>query len=208
VGSLCWGQTDHYFELAGTCGSGCGMAMHLLCLGTDFKARVTLPPPPAPGAAKIAFVAGPLNGNSTVAGADALCAAEARNANLAGTFQALIAPTGASAASRFTASAGPYHRPDGLPVAVTASDLFMGRIITPIVQSAAGRYVNSTNSALTGALTPFEVGTDAGNCRNWTSNAQSDQVVVGAPMGTGANFFNAGSTSCATDYYSVLCLQK
>lgn len=206
AGSMCWGQTDHSWELAGTCGDGCGQAMHLLCLGTDFKAQVTLPP--APAGAKIVFVGPVLKGNATVAGADALCAAEARNANLPGTFLALITPTGVSAASRFTASAGPYHRPDGLPVAATANDLFSGRIQAPILQSASGRYISGTNDALTGGMSPFEVGVDASNCRNWTSNAAADRIVTGAPMGTGTNFFNHGLNNCAIDYYWMLCMQK
>ena len=207
VGALCWGRTDHSWELAGTCGSACGMAMHVVCLGTDYKARVG-PPPPAPAGAKLAFVAATLGGSATVAGADALCASEARNAALGGAFQALVAPTGATAASRFDLAAGPYHRPDGMLIAATASDLFMGRITAPIVQSARGRYADSTNGVITGARTPFEVGSDANNCRNWGSAAPGDRMIVGAPFGTGSNFFNDGTASCSVDYYGVLCLQK
>ena len=206
VGRMCWGQTDHSWELAGTCGDGCGLAMHLLCLGTDYKAQVTLPA--LPPSAKIAFVGPVLKGNSTVAGADALCASEAKNANLPGTFLALITPTGMTAASRFTLSAGPYHRPDGLPIAATANDLFMGKIAAPIIQSASGRYISGGNDALTGGTTPFEVGVDANNCRNFTSNAAGDRTITGAPMGTNTNVFNAGFTSCSTDYYWMLCMQK
>lgn len=203
---MCWGQTDHSWELAGTCGDGCALPMHLLCLGTDFKAVVA--PPARPASAKIAFVGGTFKANGTVAGADAICSSEARTAGLTGTFQALITPTGASAASRFDLAAGPYHRPDGLPIAATANDLFMGRIAAPIIQWADGRYIRGTNGALTGGASPFEVGTDSKNCRNWTTNAASATAVVGAPMGTNVNFYNHGTTPCSTDYYWLLCLQK
>src|SRR5262249_56719028 len=79
--------------------STCSSPGRLYCFGINNLASVTVTPPPA---FRRAFMTkNPFTPGGGIAAADSLCAMEASNAGLPGTYKALLATTTASAASRF-----------------------------------------------------------------------------------------------------------
>ena len=107
-----------------------------------------------------------------LAAADALCAQEAGNAGLPGSFKALLATDGASAASRFNLQGGPWVRPDGVAIVDKAADLGAGRLIAPIDVSASGAFDFRWGAwAWAGASSTAAPGDAVSSCASWTSTA-------------------------------------
>jgi trimeric autotransporter adhesin len=167
------GRTDggpNSWTYYATCVGGCCSAPSLIyCFGIDKSVPLVFPT----STGKRAFVtsqshSGNLGG---VTGADSICAQEATNAGLSGTFRALLATTTASAASRFTV-ASQYVRPDGQVIA-TGSALFSGDAPrSGIWQTASGSYVGGL-LVWTGAASIIQPGTVDSTCGDWLSTSST-----------------------------------
>jgi hypothetical protein len=176
------GGTDIWTEQPGF---DCGEPAPLYCFGIDHQTEVTV----APVTGRRAFVTKTgFGATSGLAGADAICEFEAQDAGLPGTFRALLADNGATAASRFNLAGGPWYRVDG--VALT-SDLVTLR--APINLHADG--VTELGLAWTGAASPITPGDLGSTCNGWTSAAASG--VTGTIGRSGPSFFGGGPLSCS-----------
>ena len=188
--------------------SNCSTTRRLYCFQTDHTS--VLVPPAASG--KIAFVStktflpGPGVG---IAGADALCAANATSAGLPGTYKALLATTTASAASRVTL-APLYVRPDGVPIATGATIASGSALDSGIWQRHDGSYIPATGDLVfTGAPSPSAVSPGLANsCDDWTSSAGIDSVYIGADTFADSSWWNLASNGDCTPALAVYCLQQ
>ena len=109
------------------------------------------------------------------AGADAMCAAAASAAGVAGTFAAWLSVTGTDANTRIGASTQPFQLLDGSPVAVNTATFSSGVLVGPINRDEAGNLVVPgdvwTNTKSDGTLNA------AGACGDFTSNAHASSPV-------------------------------
>ena len=141
-----------------------------------------------------------------------LCQSEAGAARLPGTYMALLAPTGASAASRFSSSGLPWIRPDGIPLASTADAFFSASLLdVPPNVTADGFAYFGNMGVWSGAARPANTGADATNCANWTSSSATAKGEAGAAGDSTANsFFNMFGTivACNATWMSLACLQE
>ena len=102
---------------------------------TSAPVSAPTPAPPCDGDPCTVFVTSTsTTGNiGGVAGADAICAAQANAAGLSGRFLAWLSDTrGASPSARFNKSLGAYRLVDGTQIASSYADLTDGRIAAPI----------------------------------------------------------------------------
>lgn len=141
----------------------CGDSVPIYCFGVGDTRPVTIPPVPS----RRAFLSSAWTPGAGIASADALCQADASAAGLAApaTFRALLATSGASAASRFSDGL-PWARRDGVAIASTALDVLAGAWDVPPSVRADGTYATDTGSAWVGASTLANVGTDT--CSDWS----------------------------------------
>ncbi|MEZ4404644.1 MAG: hypothetical protein R3B06_31780 [Kofleriaceae bacterium] len=193
----------------------CASSQHLYCLGIDWTATVA--PPPATNVRR-AFVSNaawvPDGG---LAGADALCAAEATAAGLTGTFRALLATTGASAASRFSTTGNPWARVDDVVLAPTAAGVLGGALGVPtywdaaLNVTAAGAYRFDRTWAGAGTLQAAGTGS---SCAGWSTTTATAYGAVGiaasSRVATAFANYNAQSTltDCSNTGYKIMCLQR
>jgi hypothetical protein len=185
----------------------CTTSQRVYCFGIDLSDTEVFPQATS---GKIAFIT---NGTLTpsagpgLAGADAMCASEAADASLPGTYKALLATPTATAISRFTVAAS-YVRPDGTLIADGATLAAGGTLASGVWQRPNGHYlVSFADVPWTGADTPSTVGTVASTCDGFTS-------------GTGSGFFgratladptwwrDADTTSLCTQAHHIYCLQE
>jgi hypothetical protein len=187
-------------------GSGCGGNWLIYCIGTGIQRplqrEVTF--------GRIAFASsGTLPADSGLAAADKVCASEARDAGLPGSYKALLASEGASAASRFNLQGAPWVRRDGVPIVEQASDLGRGKLIAPIAANAAGAYDFNLTFAWAGAVTPADAGTAESTCASWTSRAETALGRGGRPTSISPYLgFGTFNLSCGYGNYRVYCLQE
>lgn len=186
--------------------SNCSTARRLYCFQVDHAAALV----PSPTSGKIAFVStkgfapGPGVG---VAGADALCASNATNAGLAGTYKAFLATTTASAASRVTL-APLYVRPDGIPIATGATLAAGSALDSGIWQRADGTYVPATGDLVyAGASSPSAAGTGASTCDDWTTTT-STTANIGADTFADPTWWNLAANGACTSQLAVYCLEQ
>jgi hypothetical protein len=181
--------------------TSCGTAMRIYCFGTDFQAPVTV----TPQSGRKIFTLPTWTPNAGgVADADATCQSAASAAGLAGTFLALLATSTASAPSRLSATGENWVRPDGVPLAASASDFLSGDLLTAPNQRANGTYAQAY--VWTGASTWGNVGTT--NCTNWTIG---DSTVGGyrAEAEISAPFMkNTTTTTCSSTARGLLCAEQ
>jgi hypothetical protein len=155
-------------------GALCNQYSQLLCFGVDRTAFVA--PDPLPGRRAFVTEATWIPGGGLVA-ADALCQKEATDAGLTGTFKALLSPTGATAASRFTGTE-PWYRMDGLALAPSASTFFSTSSLDVAPNmTAKGEYITGFHWA--GGENPTTNGTDELNCKDWKSTLTTDVSAMG-----------------------------
>lgn len=137
--------------------------------------------------ARLAFVsAGIFNGDlGGLAGADAICQAEAGAASLPGTYRAWLSDSVASPSTRFTQQ-GAFLRTDGVLLAYNWADLVDNEIAAPLNLEADGALAIATPFAWSG--TNFDGTAVQGainSCQNWTDSSSS-----AAPRGTIGNTSN------------------
>jgi hypothetical protein len=159
--------------------------------------------------AKIVFVTsqgftGKLGG---LAGADAICQAEATAAGLAGTFKAFLSDNKTSAADRMTHSSIPYELVNGTPIAADWQDIVDGIIDNPLNITASGATVsgyvwtgsNSDGSKAYGLT-----------CDNWTLGANS--LYLGARGNAGdprawLDWWQGDGSYCGS-YLGLYCIEQ
>jgi hypothetical protein len=187
--------------------ASCNNARRLYCFGVNNQSVVTV----QPAAGRIAFFTrGAWIPSGGLAGADQLCAAEAQQAGLNGSFKALLAGQGASAASRFDSNGQPWVRRDGVAIAPTAAALFSEDFIeTAINQSADGLQYFGNYGAWVGAWSPTTPGTPETTCNNWSSSSAADIGISGAAGFTYQRlFFGKTNGNCYANWNHLYCLQE
>jgi hypothetical protein len=175
-----------------------GPPNHVVCFGIDRNVPVTAPV--ATGRIAFATTASfvPSGG---IAAADALCASEAGNASLPGTYKAFMSTTTVPAASRFNLSAAPWVRTDGVPLMESASHLATWRLLTAVDRHADGSLAQ--NFAWTGNPT---TNTMAQTCNDW-STASSTVFGVVHITTESASSWTTFQNGCATNG-TLICFQE
>ncbi|HUS27019.1 MAG TPA: hypothetical protein VMZ53_00865 [Kofleriaceae bacterium] len=138
-----------------------------------------------------------------IAAADALCGSQASAASLPGTYRALLADVGTTAASRFTSLAGPWRRTDG--ALITLGDI-SGPIDTPLNRAANGGPAGIARAWL-GGYDANTVGTAASTCNGWTTNASGATGAFHFAYDTRAWAQN-GNFGCPQGPVGLFCLQE
>ena len=145
-----------------------------MCLEARYRADVS--PGPVPVGGRVAFVTTAVFNPATgLAGADALCDAEA--SSLTGSFRAMLATSAASMASRFSVDARPIYRPDGVLVAADAAALLGPTLpLTPIAVDAAALPVQAL--VWVGSSSPMTPGDTTTTCHtvetgSWSTTSGS-----------------------------------
>lgn len=190
----------------------CSSQAHIYCLQVDHNTPLSVGAY-AENGRRMFVSSGTFSVSSGLAGADALCAADAAsNSALNGaTFLAFLATDGSSAASRFSPSATPIIRLDGLRIADNFSALISNDLIHPPTLRIDGEAYSWR--VATGAATPTDSGMAATTCNSW-STAASGNLTEGFSYSTSRNegdrrwFGNTGST-CAnhSNTVPVYCLE-
>jgi hypothetical protein len=187
----------------------CSDVGRLYCFGISSQATVTVTPPPT---FRRAFMTqGTFTPGGGIAAADSLCATEASNAGLPGTYKALLATTTASAASRFNTSGPLWARVDGVPLTPTAATMFTATFWdSALVVLANGQPAGSGNVTIWGGASSFTAtGTTALTCSNWSSTAGSTGGGGHNGMTRVAAFFaSITSNPCSATFARLACLQQ
>ncbi len=198
--------------------SACDVAVGrgLLCMGTKYRAVVTVPKETG----KLVFVSTgvpPVNGG--LAAFDQTCWTDAAAANLCATadssckFKAAVADSAASPASRFTMdTVSKYVRPDGVLVANSQTDLFAVKLNTGIAVTASGAYAVSV-SVVTGLktnATSFNDSGDLGNTCNGWSAGSTQKLRTGTNIYSNVQAVNDGQPNCMTppSNLRVYCIEN
>lgn len=191
---------------SGRAGSSCAQSWPIYCIGVGLQRGLQR----EWSTGRVAFVSSSaLPPGGGLAAADALCAQEAGNAGLPGSFKALLAAGGASAASRFSLQGDPWVRPDGVAIVDKAADLGVGRLIAPIDVSASAAYDFGGGAwAWAGATSTATPGDAASTCASWTSTA-SDAWGRGAMPWSISPYYGFGTSTIPCNYsLRVFCLQE
>jgi hypothetical protein len=186
-------------------GFSCGNEARIYCFGIDRTAQVAV----TPAAGRRAFMTTAYwTPGGGIGSADTLCQKEATAANLPGTYKALLAPSGASAASRLNGSGAPWVRSDGIPLAPTARDFFSTTVldVSPDVTADGFVYCGSYG-VWSGAATMPTAGSDATNCSNWLSTSGTGAFGRAGDSAV-ATFFDGGPIPCNYQGGVLTCLQE
>ena len=152
-------------------------------------------PAPTPTAKRVfATSSSHTGGFGGSAGADAICAARASAAGLAGTFKAWVAVSGSSPASSFVQSALPYQLVDGTTVALDWADLVDGGLAHAINQDENGDPVFA--DVWTGTDTAG--GQAAATCNNWSSASGAVTGQCGSAFQSNGAWTASSLPSCNT----------
>jgi hypothetical protein len=146
-----------------------------------------------------------------LAGADAICQAEADAAGLTGLFKAWISDSQTGPASRFVPSQYPYVLVNGSWVADDWTDLTDGFLESGISVTATGTYAAGytwTNTLADGDPHNWMGDPQLDNCLDWTiggdeAGGQTGIVGVTDPWWT----FDIGSVACSR-LYRLYCMQQ
>lgn len=139
-----------------------------------------------------------------IAGADAICAAQALAAGLEGEFKAWLSTIASPVADRVTQGSDPYVLVDGTRVADDWSDLVDGSILAPINLDANGIVVQGeiwTGTLATGASFP---GSD---CAAFTTDSSGVTGRCGASSATNATWTDNISPACSTTL-GLYCIEQ
>jgi len=183
-------HTDNY--------SPCSALSNLICAETGHVAPVTLPVV----AGRNAFVTrGTVNGAIGLAGADALCQAEADAVPLTGMYRAYLSTTTMLGDGRFSTTGLPWRRVDGALLAATAAQLFGPTPQDPwdtfIARHADGTETNAR----------VWTGNTIDNCMNWSTAAANVNGRWGGSQSTRRLRIIFAQTVCSSTY-ALLCFQQ
>jgi hypothetical protein len=186
---------------------GCAAAWPFYCFQLDYPGQIAAPPLPPTGA-RIAFLStGNMMPGTGVGAGDAICAAEATSAGLAGQFLALLPPAaGMSAFDRFDLGGQPWYRRDGVQVVGVAGDLSSEARLAGVDRRTDGTAAPDATLVWTGTgvATPTA-------CDYWTK--MTGVTGVGRPSNAGDQFlaatesFSLATRACSTPL-PVYCFQK
>ena len=179
----------------------CRVAARLYCFGIDLAASVT----PAPATGRRAFLSAPHILGGGLAAADQACNTEAQANGLSGSFRALVADAGVTAASRFDPSGPTWVRADGVPLAPTASEVLGGAWTTTLSVGADGAY--RSEYVWTGASAPGVAGTTASTCDRWTTSTANMNGVRGSSAKMEDIFAATGQAACNAQI-ALYCLEQ
>jgi hypothetical protein len=183
----------------------CGDLVRIYCFGVG----ETTPVKPAATTARRAFLlAAPWASGGGISSADTACQGEAGQANLTGTFRALLGQTGTTAISRFSLSGTVWTRVDDVALASTTADFSAGTTIATLNVTAAGAYVPEGNGfAWTGGL-PDAIGTAQTTCTDWASMSAATTGRSGSSVATSsAAFDQVIPLGCSQAAGHVYCLE-
>jgi hypothetical protein len=158
--------------------TGCSTQFSVYCFGVGNVSRVSV----TPVSGRRAFMSkGTWSPGAGISTADALCQSEANSAGFSGSFRALLATNGASAASRFDTSGPPWVRPDGVPLMPSAAQVFQSNVTmwnvalntsADLTRQYGNWFVYSGEPTPSPGVNPLtQPGTAASTCDNWTSAA-------------------------------------
>jgi hypothetical protein len=194
----------------------CSEPAHLYCFGVDDNTPLEVEFPPT----RIAFVteASP-SASLGIENFDAACADEADARGLTGSFLALVAADGASAASRFTIDRGmPWGRTDGVPLMDAPGDLVNDSLLAPINRLADGSLLEPYAYVTTGAPTPSTPGVpgvpddepnpEPGTCFDWSQPDFDSHYIMGFAHNSNAGWWDYGVTQRCNTYTRVYCLEE
>jgi hypothetical protein len=152
----------------------CDVSFSLYCFGVD---HTQAPVKPA-NTGRTVFLAH-VETVTKLADLDAACTVAATGV-LPGTYKALVATIGNTAASRFVADGRAFVRPDGVLVTAPGKSLFQSGddLNAPITVTATGAYVGNV-SVQTGAQGPDVAGTADTTCNNWSDTGGPDHYSYG-----------------------------
>jgi hypothetical protein len=184
---------------------GCGQPAHLYCLGVGVDRP--LPPPTVSG--RMAFMSTrPWSAAGGLSSADELCQSEAGTASLPGTYKALLAANGASAASRFNTAGLPWIRPDGYPVAPTAAETFSRSHFDVAINVNADATTFFDNYCVwSGAQTVNGAGGSLSTCQDWSTTDATGRSGSAGMTKLASVFGQFGDTPCSSNC-QIICLQE
>ena len=139
-----------------------------------------------------------------IAGADAICAAQALGAGLEGEFKAWLSTIGSPVADRVTQSVGPYVLVDGTLVANDWDDLVDGSILAPINLDASG--VERAGEVWTGTLASGASYPDD-DCAGFNSVGTTGVALCGATNSTTATWTENITPACSTQL-GLYCIEQ
>ncbi|MGV3620386.1 MAG: choice-of-anchor D domain-containing protein [Archangium sp.] len=178
-----------------------------------FQNRMNAMPLPAsavPATGKRMFRTAGVPMPANAAAADAICQSNASDAQLTGTYKALIA-TMSQAPSAVLSDATTYYRVDGSRIATGASLKLMPAVLSSgIWHDASGALVddpmNESHAVWTGSANVNAIGTVASTCDGWTSLTGTSTAGVGVIANAG--YFNGfGLLSCG-GVRSLYCVEQ
>lgn len=179
---------------------GCADAKRLYCFGIDrTNAIATLAI-----TGRLAFLSSSyFDPGSGLAAADAICATDAAARALAGTYKALLATDGASAASRFATTGATWVRTDGVQLVAAAADLPVEPMMAPLDVGPGGARP-SPGQVWIGAADFGTPGTAATTCNGWSTSSGGSTGTGGVTgLSRHAGFFEPPCSNVARIY----CLQ-
>lgn len=168
-------------------------------------------PPSPPPESKIVFVTdGTHNGNlGGLAGADAICQAEASGAGITGTYKAWLSDSNASPATRFTINpVASYVLVDGTPVAGSWEDLTDGLIMNPIHLTADGTLITVGWFVWTGTGTDGTADPSLLYCSDWTDGLSSDNGIAGSLVEEDFQWTRRHAQTCDSVGLHLYCFQQ
>lgn len=185
--------------------SSCGTARQLYCFGVDRQGWTEQ----LPMTGRVAFVTSQgFDASTGLAGADALCASDAAAVGLSGSFKALLAADGATAASRFDVEGAPWQRVDGVVLAENAGATFELEFWDAPLHVTADGAGYLTNYGIWGGASGFYVaGATATTCNNWSSTAATGTAGSSGHTETSRILANSEAAPCASSY-RLMCLQE
>jgi hypothetical protein len=182
---------------APTCDSG---PFHLYCFGVSRASPIEEPAETG----RLAFVT---SASYLIGGAetpDAVCAAEASAADVAGSFKAFIAFEGVSPASRFDLNGAPWVRPDGVRIVGDAGELASDSWLAPINVQLDGTYIGNY-AVWFGAPRSDQPGSTS-TCSDWTDD--DAQTYAGYLSAASSWPIVSNQVPCSADYAHLYCLEE
>ena len=138
-----------------------------------------------------------------LAGADLICTASARGADLTGRWTAWLSDDIVDAKDRILNAE--YRLLDGTTIiASSKSDLTDGMIEAPINVTEAGDTITAAPEVWTGTATTG-VNAGAGTCSGWTSGTDSEVGLVGRMLLDSAGWTTVGAASNCDNFHRLYC---
>jgi len=143
-----------------------------------------------------------------LAGADLLCAKEASDAGLNGTFKAWLSDDSTSAKSRLTHSSQPYKLVTGTTIADDWDDLTDGSIKTRINIDAQGEISSNTYAWTNTSSNGNKYSSSGSSCISWTNNSGIFNGFLGRTTSTNSYWTAYASVGCSLNTAGLYCIEQ